>query len=206
MVNYNVGNKSHLNHKHTDAVKKIIGNETVKRFESVRSRIRHSVIKRGDNFMPRMEKKVSFGFIMLFGDESLKRYIVIRNIDWSNKVIAMSEYKSLPDVSKSLVNRRKKNNDIMKMKVFQHYSRGNPRCACCGEDMLDFLQIDHINGRKKYGHDRNFSGSALYRWIVKSGFPPDMQVLCANCNFAKSKKQCNGICPHMIFSKKSLGL
>ena len=164
---YNINNKSHLNHKHSDEVKKIISSETTKRFESVRSRIKHSVIKRSKNFMPRMEKKVSFGFIMLFGDESLKRYIVRRNIDWSNKKTAILEYVKLPDVSSSMAIDRKKNNDRIKIIVFEYYSRGKPRCACCGEDMIDFLQIDHMNGRKKYGHDRNFSGSALYRWIIK---------------------------------------
>lgn len=81
----------------------------------------------------------------------------------------------------------------LRMLVLKHYGGENPRCACCPESTLEFLQIDHIDGKKEMGHDRMFSGDKLYRWIVKHQFPSGFQVLCANCNSAKGYY---GDCPH----------
>jgi len=76
--------------------------------------------------------------------------------------------------------------------VMAHYGG---RCACCGEDRLQFLTIDHINGggtkhRKEIGH----GGHAVYRWLIRNDFPPDFQVLCFNCNDGRQVN--GGICPH----------
>lgn len=73
--------------------------------------------------------------------------------------------------------------------VFDHY--GNI-CKCCGLNDIRFLTVDHINndGGGKY-RDSNF-----YSWIIKNNFPDNLQLLCWNCNCAKSKN--NGICPHKM--------
>lgn len=72
------------------------------------------------------------------------------------------------------------------------------RCACCGESEPAFLAVDHINGggnahRRTIGGGRMTGSSNFYRWLVKNGFPSDFQLLCHNCNFAKSH---HGGCPH----------
>jgi hypothetical protein len=84
--------------------------------------------------------------------------------------------------------------DKLKDEVFQAY--GGWKCACCGETGKHYLTIDHMenNGselRRKgvHGHSTQF-----YRWLKKSGFPPEFQVLCMNCNFGKRMN--NGVCPH----------
>lgn len=77
-----------------------------------------------------------------------------------------------------------------KFKVMSHYSRGVPRCACCGESELAFLSIDHINGG---GAKDKREGVALWTSLINSGFPSGFQVLCMNCNWAK---YANGQCPH----------
>jgi hypothetical protein len=71
--------------------------------------------------------------------------------------------------------------------VLDYYGR---QCACCGTTMA--LQMDHIagGGRK---HLREIGSSALYRWLIKHGYPTGFQTLCANCNFAKNR---DGVCPH----------
>jgi hypothetical protein len=67
--------------------------------------------------------------------------------------------------------------------VFAAY--GN-ECACCGEDDRRVLCIDHIvpfsngNGKKKHR-----GGVHLYAHLMREGFPPGFQTLCANCNMAK---------------------
>jgi hypothetical protein len=90
--------------------------------------------------------------------------------------------------------------DKVKQAVFGHYSNGSFACSCCGESQLDFLTLDHINNdgareRKRLREVLGFypAGVGYYRWLQKSGFPPGLQVYCANCNFSKSK---HGECIH----------
>lgn len=82
-----------------------------------------------------------------------------------------------------------------KDRVFQAY--GGYRCVCCGETEKVFLVIDHINGggnkeRSKIGPKGTRGGAGQYWTLVKRGFPSGYQVLCHNCNFAKTR----GTCPH----------
>ena len=68
-------------------------------------------------------------------------------------------------------------------------------CACCGEAEIAFLAIDHINGD---GADHRRSGEvahgrSFYEWLRANDYPAGFQVLCFNCNFAKSQY---GGCPH----------
>lgn len=81
----------------------------------------------------------------------------------------------------------------IRLKALLHYSNGMLQCACCGEDKIEFLAIDHIKNdgaehRKKVGKTR-----AIFQWLQKHDYPPGFQVLCHNCNFAKSV---HGECPH----------
>lgn len=74
-----------------------------------------------------------------------------------------------------------------------HYGSNPPRCACCGEGAKEFLVIDHINndGSK---HRRTFKGARqIYQWLKNNSYPDGFQVLCHNCNFAKSHYPG---CPH----------
>src|SRR3989304_1647430 len=67
----------------------------------------------------------------------------------------------------------KKNSRIhrlnLKLETLYHYSYGTMECQCCGESILEFLSIDHINNngaeeRRKFGN-----GYALYLWLRKNG-------------------------------------
>jgi hypothetical protein len=83
--------------------------------------------------------------------------------------------------------------------VFDHYGR---ICACCGEDEILFLTLDHIYndgaehkreiGPKNSKHGCN--GTAFYRWVVQNNYPSFLQTLCINCNQGKHRN--GGICPH----------
>ncbi len=70
------------------------------------------------------------------------------------------------------------------------------RCACCGEDHVEFLGIDHIDG-KGAEHRRALGikgGTPMYRWLRDHGYPKDnFQLLCHNCNQARGFY---GYCPH----------
>ena len=86
----------------------------------------------------------------------------------------------------------------LKFSVLAIYSEGQPICACCGETLIEFLTIDHINNdgakhRMEIGGRKDFGGHQLYRWLIKQGFPEGYRVLCINCNFSLGHY---GYCPH----------
>lgn len=76
-----------------------------------------------------------------------------------------------------------------------HYSNGvPPLCECCGEDAVEFLSIDHIDGGgSKHRAQIKGSYSSIYLWLKKKGFPEGYRVLCMNCNTALGFY---GYCPH----------
>lgn len=82
----------------------------------------------------------------------------------------------------------------MKDQTFSAY--GGYVCACCGELEKAFLQLDHIanDGGSHRRMLKATGGIKLHRWLRDNGYPPIMQVLCANCNFGKRMN--GGVCPH----------
>lgn len=82
----------------------------------------------------------------------------------------------------------------LRQRVLRHYGGMPPRCACCGETIVEFLVIDHIDGqgnlhRKEIGR----YGEGFYYWLKQHDFPTGFQVLCHNCNMARGLY---GYCPH----------
>lgn len=65
-------------------------------------------------------------------------------------------------------------------------------CACCGENEIKFLAIDHINNNGA-SHRRSIGTKNVALWIIKNNFPKGFQILCHNCNMAKGFY---GECPH----------
>jgi len=94
----------------------------------------------------------------------------------------------------------------IRLEALQHYSAETPFCACCGETELVFLTIDHINndgadhrraigmrqGRYEPKESANIGGNGFAYWLKKNDWPTGFQILCFNCNWAKS----HGGCPH----------
>ena len=100
----------------------------------------------------------------------------------------------------------------IKTAVMAYYSKklsnsDIPCCNCCGENQfLIFLTIDHIKGWKNYNEpdlskrrgSKRLGGKDLYRYLQKNNFPTGYQVLCMNCNSAKSDDE---VCPHQRSNK-----
>lgn len=78
----------------------------------------------------------------------------------------------------------------VKMEVLCHYGGSPPRCACCGESLIEFLSIDHITGGGNKARKRDGN---TYDYIRRNNFPLGYRVLCMNCNFAIGHF---GYCPH----------
>lgn len=70
------------------------------------------------------------------------------------------------------------------------------RCACCSEDDLVKLTVDHIQNDGNLRRERDHVGTSYFHRKVVSGFIDlsSYQVLCWNCNF--SKHLGDGICVH----------
>ena len=83
----------------------------------------------------------------------------------------------------------------IKREVLTHYCSGKkPYCVCCDYDELAGLTLDHKYGRKVVPEDEAKLYSHKLRLILKKkNYPPNYQVLCFNCNSAKSD---NPQCPH----------
>lgn len=84
--------------------------------------------------------------------------------------------------------------DRIKKLVLNHYSDSKLECSCCGENIYEFLVLDHVNGGgNKHRKELNGGPEAVYRWVVKNNYPIGFRVLCASCNHAIG---IYGACPH----------
>lgn len=71
-----------------------------------------------------------------------------------------------------------------KLIVIDHYSKGQNKCACCSENNILHLTIDHIYGD---GNRHRMSiRKEIYNWLIKNNFPSGYQILCWPCNSSKS--------------------
>lgn len=71
-------------------------------------------------------------------------------------------------------------------------------CSCCGETQPEFLELHHVNSDGgKHRRQIGASPEALCRWAEEHGFPPSLQLICANCHNAESFY---GGCPHKSFN------
>ena len=84
-------------------------------------------------------------------------------------------------------------NQRERLEVLEYYGGYPPRCACCGVTEVVFLCVDHINGGGNKHREEIGRGCSIHRWLRKNGFPLGYQVLCHNCNIAKTRL---GYCPH----------
>ena len=94
-----------------------------------------------------------------------------------------------------LVLNKKEKRKTRKVEVLTYYGGGKAQCACCLENKIEFLCIDHIAGggtkhRKEVG-----SGWKMYMWLVSNNFPEGFRTLCHNCNAARG---IYGYCPHEV--------
>jgi hypothetical protein len=83
----------------------------------------------------------------------------------------------------------------LKTECFTHYGGTPPLCACCGENIIEFLELDHTNGGGNAQRKllKTKGGKNFYVWLRINNWPSGYRVLCSNCNQAIGA--C-GSCPH----------
>lgn len=92
--------------------------------------------------------------------------------------------------AEEILSRRRERTRALKREVMDAYGGV---CQCCGESILEFLTIDHINGGGR-AHRERVGESGVYADLKKRGFPQEgYRVLCFNCNTARGYY---GYCPH----------
>ena len=101
--------------------------------------------------------------------------------------------------------RQKRKYREQRYEVLAHYSNGTVECACCGENIIEFLAIDHLNGgggKHIKALIQTKQSPTMFRWLRKQGYPTGYQILCHNCNMAKGFY---GQCPHktLLFKEKN---
>jgi len=79
----------------------------------------------------------------------------------------------------------------IKQQAINHYGG---RCDCCGEKLLEFLVMHHVNGDgKKHREEDGLRRNGIYEWLIKNNYPEGFQVYCHNCH---SALHFYGYCPH----------
>ena len=92
----------------------------------------------------------------------------------------------------------------LREEILGHYSGGIPHCACCSENVVALLVLDHTNsdGATHRRQTGRISGVRMYRWVRDHGFPEMFTVLCWNCNWGRRL----GHCPHRPVMAESCNL
>lgn len=70
-------------------------------------------------------------------------------------------------------------------------------CECCGEDMPEFLSIDHLLGDGKQHREEILrKHESIWVWLAKNDCPNDgrFALRCFNCNLGRERN--GGVCPH----------
>lgn len=86
-----------------------------------------------------------------------------------------------------------RNSRRLKKEALDHYGG---KCSCCGESEEAFLCLDHVNGGgNEHRKELKQKYRTIWEWLKAEDYPGGFQVLCANCNMAKSLL---GACPHKL--------
>ena len=123
-----------------------------------------------------------------------------KNIEKHKKLQKEWSMKNKEEITKKAREWRNKNKERhsqvqrarrIRLKIGAFNAYGGCICVCCGESILEFLSIDHINGGgTKHKKEIN---QHIYEWLRDNKYPSGFQVLCHNCNQAKGYFGC---CPH----------
>lgn len=108
-----------------------------------------------------------------------------------------SEYRKINSSKWKASNKGKywyhKNDQKLKQKAIEYYSKGKNCCGICGFSDARALVIDHINNNG-HNHRKTFN-TTINSWLSKNNYPEGFQILCCNCNWIKEverrKKQSN---------------
>ncbi len=133
---------------------------------------------------------------------------------WNKKYDARPENREKANTRRQTTEHKVKRKNFAeerRLKILQTYSKrlsnsDIPCCNCCKKNShVDFLSIDHIEGKKQMeldiklmelGYSSKLNSGSLRKFLIENDFPVGFQVLCHNCNTSKGLKDNNNQCPH----------
>lgn len=118
----------------------------------------------------------------------------MRKVNWNDPAAVRAYHTEYRNKKRVRINElRKSREEARRKRVLRSYGG---YCACCAEDDMRFLSIDHIKGDGAERR-RDVPGEKHIYKVIDSGKVDrnNYQVLCFNCNFAKG---IYGVCPHTI--------
>ena len=79
-------------------------------------------------------------------------------------------------------------------------------CHCCGETLMSFLTLEHMNNDGAEHRRRVGSGYGVYYDLRRRGWPKDegITVACFNCNEGR-RVNSGGPCPHEAMKRFAVG-
>lgn len=122
----------------------------------------------------------------------------VRNYYYKNRTAQLTKFKAWRTKNPDIFNAsRYLSRDKLKLEVLMHYSlNGVIECVKCKISDIDVLCLDHINDdgaahrrQLKIAQRGRENGGGVYAVLKKHGFPPGLQVLCANCNMKKQMER-----------------
>ena len=86
----------------------------------------------------------------------------------------------------------RKNTFALKLEMIEAYGG---KCACCGQDIPEFLTLDHPNGdgAEDRRQRKTNGGYGMYLQLKREGWPKTFRLLCWDCNCSIGRY---GYCPH----------
>jgi len=150
-----------------------------------------------DHIIPRKE----YGHSHSFGSDNLLHWLIrkyypkeFQILCWTCNMIKhfQDNEKNLSQKPENIKEREYKKK--VKFEVLSHYSKGKPKCSCCGyNDNILGLSIDHVKPIRKAKESGRLTSFRMYQSLKRDKYPKDIQVLCISCNSAKSVYD---LCPH----------
>ena len=80
---------------------------------------------------------------------------------------------------------QKHSSEESRLKCLIEYSNGKLECAVCGNKTVKALCVEHIEDNGKADREVHGKSGVFFSFLIREGYPPGYQVLCANCNHLK---------------------
>ena len=136
-----------------------------------------------------------------FSEFGKSRFIKCGRNSWCKQCFKEYQFQNKEHISNqsknryygNLIERRRSNkersNNIRK-RCLEKY--GN-KCACCGEDYVEFLAVDHTNNDGSKERRTGLKGTKLFKFLCDNPISERYRILCHNCNMSFGLY---GYCPH----------
>lgn len=115
-----------------------------------------------------------------------------KNVNEFYKLSRRSGKEVMPACKKCASSRTKKDAKRIRLDVLMAYSSDKLECCHCGEDRVDVLDLDHIDGNGNEERKKFKTSRRLFKFLIDNNYPDGYRVLCRNSNWLAyiNRKDC----------------